>query len=85
MLYRKKTTPSSVTGSIGITIGAILALFAFIVAVSEPGLAVSVSVLTIVLTVAVQQSLAVLARRYGDEIRELPVPGVGTVRFRVLS
>jgi hypothetical protein len=82
--YRTRTAPTSLSGSLVVMIGALVGLFAVFVALSAPRMALAVIVGTLAATVALQHGLAVLVRRHGAKIRELSVPGVGTVRFRVL-
>lgn len=82
--YRTRTAPTSLSGSLVIMIGTLVALFAVFVALSAPRLAIALLVGTLAVTVALQRGLAAFVRRHSDEIRELSVPGVGTVRFRVL-
>lgn len=81
--YRTRTAPN-LSGSLVVMIGALVGLFAVFVALSAPRVALAVLVGTLAGTVALQRGLAVLVRRHGAKIRELSVPGVGTVRFRVL-
>ncbi|QLD84761.1 hypothetical protein HWV23_03200 [Natronomonas halophila] len=60
-----------------------LAVIALFVAISYPLQAVVVTVSAIVGLKLLQRSLAARVRRTADRVREISIPGVGTVRFRV--
>lgn len=84
MPHRTKNTRATLTGTLGIATGALVALFAVFVALSAPQLALGVVLVSTAIALATRRGLTALVNRHSDEIRELSVPGVGTVRFRVV-
>ncbi|MEF8913202.1 hypothetical protein [Natronomonas sp.] len=60
-----------------------LAVLALFVAISYPLQAVALTVGAFVGLKLLQRSLAARVRRTADRVREITIPGVGTVRFRV--
>jgi hypothetical protein len=65
-------------------VGFPLALVALLVAAGNPLAAVATVATVALVAKCLQVNLAAYARRAGDRIRELDIPGVGTVRFRVV-
>jgi hypothetical protein len=85
---RKSTLPSGpVTPiddpSVALLFALPLAIIALFVAISYPLQAVVVIVSATVGLKLLQRSLAARVRRTADRVREITIPGVGTVRFRV--
>lgn len=69
--------------SVAVLLALPLAVLAFFVALSYPLQAVAVTVGAFVGLKLLQRSLAARVRRTADRVREIRIPGVGTVRFRV--
>lgn len=70
--------------SVALLLALPLAVIALFVALSYPLEAIVVTVSAFVGLKLLQRSLAARVRRTADRVREITVPGVGTVRFRVL-
>lgn len=80
------TTHDSPTSdpSLATFVGLPLVLVALLVAASNPLVAIAAVATVALAAKCLQVGLAAYVRRTGDRIRELDIPGVGTVQFRVV-
>jgi len=76
-------SPPSVGGSI-LTLLAFLALAAFALFVVSYPLAAVASAIAVVVVAAVVRSFARLVRRHRGSLRQIDIPGIGTIEYRVL-
>lgn len=75
--------PPTDTPRAGAVLAVPLLLAALFVVLSYPLYALGATVAVVVGTKLLQRGLAAFVARHRDRVREIPLPGVGSVRFRI--